>query len=83
MCFYGKDLDAWNGRTDRTSFNPYRKYFRINDLGNLESSNVRDYADYNSGSLADDIALNWGRLYFVKGDKELLDLAIALDEAED
>lgn len=80
MCYYGKDIDSWN---DTASFCPRRQYFRINDLGNLESSNVRNYDGWNNGSLADDIALNWGRIDSVKGDKELLDLAIALDEAED
>lgn len=80
MCYWGKDLDSWN---DRPTFNPTRQYFRFNAYGHLESSDVRDYADWNNGSLADDIALNWGRLDFVKNDKELLDLAIALDEAED
>lgn len=79
-CYWGKDLDACD---NRTTFNPYRKYFRINAYGNLESSDVRDYSDWNDGILANDIAQYWGRINSVKGDSRLLLLAIALDEAED
>ena len=83
--FYGHDETYTTDSTGNKvygEFNPNREYFKYNGYGNLISTDYKDYSDYLTEDLIEELSENRANIYTIEENEELTALFNELEQNE-